>query len=177
VNPVVSAPEGTKVSGIVSAAVGTDDFSDDSQFDLGLRLAVSQLIPGRNKRAVVFITGGDPGPEPFKNYKLNDLLFYMKNNGILFYAVYLGNGISGTREELEYLCRETGGKSCFLYGLSGPGSIIQDLEKKKTGNYLLKYVSQSEKDFGNAFIPVEIEIFLFNRTGRDESGYFAPLEF
>ena len=177
VNPVLSGPEGLSVSEIIAAATDPDGFSEKTQFDMGLRLAVSQLIPGRNKRAVVFITDGKIGTDPFESYELNNLLYYMQNNSIIFYTVYIQSSDRSGQEELEYLCRESGGKSYFLNNSLNLSEIAKDLQDKKSGNYMIKYTSASETDFGNAFIPVEAEIFLFNRTGRDESGYYAPLEF
>jgi len=44
------------------------------------------------------------------------------------------------------------------------------------GMYQLKYTSTMSTDFGRSFLPVEVEVQLLERSGRDEIGYFAPLE-
>jgi hypothetical protein len=31
-------------------------------------------------------------------------------------------------------------------------------------------------DFGRAYLPVEAEAYLMNRSGRDRTGYFPPVE-
>jgi hypothetical protein len=40
----------------------------------------------------------------------------------------------------------------------------------------MSYTSALPTDFGRAFLPVEVEAYLMNRSGRDETGYFAPLQ-
>jgi hypothetical protein len=31
-------------------------------------------------------------------------------------------------------------------------------------------------DYGRAYLPLEVEVYLMERSGRDSTGYFAPLE-
>jgi len=40
----------------------------------------------------------------------------------------------------------------------------------------LSYVSTLPTNFGENYLPLETEVYLLNRSGRDESGYFAPLQ-
>jgi DNA-binding beta-propeller fold protein YncE len=150
-------------------------FVSDYRFDKAVRMAVSELIPSRNKKAVVFITTGELGEKPFGTYGLSEMLQYMNNNGISFYTIYLVQGKQ--TDELEYLCRESGGKSFYLYRPEGIEHIAETIINQESGLYVFSYSSMSESDFGRAYIPVEVEAFLFNKSGRDRSGYFSPLEF
>jgi hypothetical protein len=31
-------------------------------------------------------------------------------------------------------------------------------------------------DFGTAYLPLDVEVYLMDRSGRDSIGYFPPLE-
>ena len=150
-------------------------FSEQWSFDLSVRMGVSEIIPSRNKRAVVFISTGELGNDPFSQYSLVELMQYMRNNEVRFYCIYLQK--NSESEELEYLCRETGGESFFLYQPEGIQEAVDVILEQRSGMYVFKYYSSSPTDFGKEFIPVEVETFLFKRSGRDESGYYAPLEF
>ena len=142
--------------------------------DLALRLATGELINAAPKRAIVFLSFEDIGSDSFKQYSLNDLAAYMTNNGIRFYAVNLRPRTLPA--ELAYLCVKTGGESTYIYAEKGLSPIIEDLIEKPIGSYQLSYTSTLPTDFGRAYLPVEVEVRLLTRSGRDETGYFAPLE-
>jgi DNA-binding beta-propeller fold protein YncE len=164
---------GAGASGLAAAARG-GVYSPYWSFDQGLRLAATDLLPGEKKRAVVFVTSGSPGEFGFENYSLSELAAYLSNNGIAFYAVVVGNGrVSG---ELQYLCEETGGEAVDLYRPLGIGPAIRSIAEKGSGSYALRYRSSLSTNFGNNYLPVEAEVYLLERSGRDRTGYFAPLE-
>jgi len=175
-NPVVEAGPSTPVDSAARAAADNGTYSSGWRFDLGLRMAISELIPRQGKSAVVFVTQGSLGDSAFRQYPLGDLLSYMQNNGIQFYCVFLDQDARPS-EKLLYLCRETGGKSYYLYQPQGVGLIADDVLSSPDGHYVLSYTSPSQSNFGNNYIPVEVEAHLYARSGRDESGYFAPLQF
>ena len=142
--------------------------------DLAVRLASGELINAAQKRAVVFLSFEDITSESFKQYSLNDLAAYMTNNGVRFYAVNLKQRTLPS--ELAYLCTKTGGMHTYIYAEKGLAPVIDDLIKKPVGAYQLKYTSTLPTDFGRAYLPVEVEVRLLTRSGRDETGYFAPLQ-
>jgi len=148
--------------------------SDRWTFDLGLRLAVNDLVNASKKRAVVFLSTGDVPQSGFNRYGLNDLAAYMSNNGVLFSVVYLAK--SGKVGEYEYLVNSTGGKSYYVYRNEGLASVVRDILSAPNGLYTITYTSVLPTDFGRRYLPVEVESYLMNRSGRDETGYFAPLE-
>ena len=98
----------------------------------------------------------------------------MNNNGIRFYAVNLQQRTLPA--ELAYLCVKTGGMHTYIYAEKGIAPIIDDLIAKPVGSYQLSYTSSLPTDFGRAYLPVELEVRLLTRSGRDETGYFAPLQ-
>ncbi len=149
-------------------------YTDRWHFDLGLRLAATDLLPGEKKRAVVFITSGTIGQLGFERYGLSELAAYLANNGIVFYAVIVGG--NAPDPEIQYLCSQTGGEAVPLYRPEGIKPVIEGLKRRPNGTYLFQYRSGLPTDFGRAYLPVEAEVYLLERSGRDATGYFAPLE-
>ena len=64
----------------------------------------------------------------------------------------------------------------YVFRPEGLGGVVRDIINLPQGTYQLKYVSALQTNFGEKYLPVEAEVYLMNRSGRDESGYFAPLE-
>jgi len=174
--PMLIAGSDSKDREFVSAAVGETSIEKEGKFDQGIRMSVGELISSKNKRAIVFLSSGSLGENAFSEYDLLQTMHYMKNNSVQFYSIYLGSAASSV-EELEYLCRETGGKSYHFFEPSGIGTLIDDISLSRNGMYVFTFRSARNPDFGRAYLPLELEVLLLKRSGRDESGYFAPLEF
>ncbi|MDR2493927.1 MAG: 6-bladed beta-propeller [Spirochaetaceae bacterium] len=144
------------------------------RFDLGLRLAATDLLAGEKKRAVLFVGAGSLGELSFEQYSLAELGAYLANNGIVFHAIILGDGLAD--EKIRYLCGQTGGEVMSLYRPSGIGGTVRSIASRPSGSYILSYRSQLPTDFGRAYLPVEAEVYLMERSGRDSIGYYPPLE-
>ena len=144
------------------------------RFDLGLRLAATDLLTAAPKRSVVYIGSGSLGDMAFEQYSLSEMTAYLANNGIVFNAIIIGN--APVSAGIEYLCRETGGKAEHLYRPRGIGELIKSVAETPCGLYSFTYNSRLPTDFGRAWLPVEAEVYLMERSGRDNTGYFAPLE-
>ncbi|MDR2102885.1 MAG: 6-bladed beta-propeller, partial [Treponema sp.] len=108
-----------------------------------------------------------------EQYGLTELAAYLANNGIVFHAVIIGGEAAA---ELQYLCSQTGGSVLPLYRNEGIGKVVQSIASYPSGAYTLRYRSQLLTDFGRAYLPVEAEVYLMERSGRDGIGYFPPLE-
>ena len=150
------------------------EYSDTCSTDLAIRLAANDLVNGEHKRAVVFITDGSVTNGAFSNYTLSDLSAYLNNNGISFALVSTVQQSASV--EMNYITENTGGGSYYLYRSEGISCIVEDLLSIPTGIYTLSYTSGMATDFGRSYLPVELEVYLLNRSGRAETGYFAPLE-
>jgi hypothetical protein len=170
----ISAGEQPIKESAASVVGGNASYNNRWHFDLGLRLAATDLLPGEKKRAVVFITTGSIGELGFEQYGLSELAAYLANNGIVFYAVLLGNNAPGP--EIQYLCSQTGGLAVPLYRPEGIKPIIENLRQEPSGTYIFQYRSSLPTDFGRSYLPVEAEVYLLERSGRDATGYFPPLE-
>jgi len=183
-----SSPGNTQAARLASVARGNSaSYSARWRFDLGLRLAATDLLPGERKRAVVFVGAGvapdvaggrgnsvSLGDLAFEQYSLSELAAYLTNNNVVFYAIIAGGGAPG--DDIRYLCEETGGSVLSLYRSEGIAPEIRKLKDKSAGTYVLSYRSILPTDFGRAYLPCEAEVYLMERSGRDSTGYFAPLE-
>ena len=158
----------------LAAAARNGNYSPRWRFDLALRLAATDLLAGEKKRAVVFVTTGELGELAFEQYSLSELSSYLANNGVMFNVVMIGDRPVG--EELLYICEETGGEVAYLYQPSGVGPVIQSIAAKGSGSYALSYRSQLQTNFGRDLLPIEAEVYLIERSGRDRVSYFAPLQ-
>jgi DNA-binding beta-propeller fold protein YncE len=169
-------PQLTPARQLRDAALGTlSTYTPRWRFDLALRLAASDLLPGEKKRAVVFVgQGASLGELAFEQYGLSELAAYLANNNVVFYAVIVGEEAPGG--DIRYLCRETGGLVLRLYRNEGIVPAIKDLARRPNGCYTLSYRSALPTDFGRAYLPLEVEVYLMDRSGRDGTGYFPPLE-
>jgi len=135
---------------------------------------VNDLVNASRKRAVVYLSTGEVSDAGFRRYGLNDLAAYMNNNGVIFSTIYLNR--SGAPGEYAYLSANTGGKSYYVFRNEGLSPVVSDILNAPNGSYVLSFTSVLPTDFGRAYLPVEVETYLMNRSGRDETGYFAPLQ-
>lgn len=172
--PILETNEGSGRAEIIAAARSGEN-SPDWRFDLGLRMAAAELFPSTARKAVVFITRGSIPDGGFDQYGLLESKQFLENNNIPFYCVTLSP--DPAEEELQYLCRETGGKQFYLYEPAGIRPLIDHILTARKGTYYLSYQSPTYADYGREYIPVELEVIHFKRSGRDESGYYAPLQY
>ncbi|MCL2093100.1 MAG: NHL repeat-containing protein [Treponema sp.] len=177
-----SAQGATPAARLASAARGSAaSYSPRWSFDLALRLAATDLLGGSKKRAVVFVGAGAPPGSPFslgdlafEHYSIAELSAYLTNNNVAFYAIIVGGGLPG--REVSYLAEETGGQVISLYRSEGIIPVIQAIGQRSSGSYTLSYRSSLPTDFGRNYLPLEAEVYLMERSGRDSTGYFPPLE-
>jgi hypothetical protein len=120
------------------------------------------------------VGSGDLGELAFEQYGLSELAAYMANNAIIFNAVIVGN--KPPSQEVLYLAEQTGGQAMFLFRPEGIREMIEGIAGSPSGLYSLSYTSGIPSDSGMAWLPVEAEVYLVERSGRDAAGYFAPLE-
>lgn len=142
--------------------------------DLGIRLAVNKLVTGEKKRGIIYISAGEIAPNAFNSYGLTDLSSYLNNNGVSFFSINLSR--NKLAPELTFLTGQASGKDYYIFRPDGISMIIDDLLAVPVGYYQLKFLSSLPTNFGRDFLSVEVEAYLLNRSGRAETGYFAPLE-
>lgn len=148
--------------------------SSEVAMDLALRLAANDLVNGEKKRAIILLTAGNVTNNAFSNYNLAELAAFMNNNSINFSVVQMSQG--ALCQELAYICDNTRGEQYFVFRPEGLKPVVQDLIDLPEGVYQLTFNSALPTNYGESYLPLEVEVYMLNRSGRDESGYFAPLE-
>jgi hypothetical protein len=141
---------------------------------MGLRLAATDLLGGAQKRSVVYVGTGSLGDLAFEQYSLSELAAYLANNSVIFNAVIVGGAPPSA--EVLYLANETGGQALSLFRPEGIREMIESVAGAPSGLYTISFRSELHSDFGRAWMPIEAEVYLMERSGRDIAGYFAPLE-
>lgn len=145
-----------------------------SSMDLALRLAANDLINGELKRSIIVISDGNVSPNSFAKYNLAELTAYLNNNNIGLSFIQISQ--TALTEEYDYLVSNTTGTQYYVFRPEGLNSVVTDIIDEPTGIYQLSYVSTLQTNFGERFLPLETEVYLLNRSGRDERGYFSPLK-
>ena len=148
--------------------------SSSAACDLALRLAANDLINAENKRGIILITAGNDNGLTFDKYNLAELSSYMNNNSIAFSVIQLNQAALG--DELAYIADSTTGEVFYVFRPQGLGDVVKDVIELPQGIYQLSYTSAMSTNFGTNYLPLEAEVYLLNRSGRDETGYFAPLQ-
>lgn len=142
--------------------------------DLAIRLASNDLINGAKKRGIVMITAGESKSLSFEKYNLAELTSFMNNNSISFSVVQVAQ--NGLCDQLSYVVDNTQGDSYYVYRPQGLKDVVKDIIEYPQGIYQLSFTSALPTNFGTNYLPLEAEVYLLNRSGRDETGYFSPLE-
>jgi len=172
--PVLEYKQGNGADQIIDALTSEVNYSKDWSFDLGTRLATSQLMGGGYRKAVVFLSTGKLNSNSFAHYSLTETLDYLKNNNIVFYTININQG--DVAPELEFLSRKTGGLVLPLYGPTGLKELIPNLRTKPSGSYTLKFRTTRDSDFGRSPLPVEVQVSHFGRSGKDSSLFYGPVK-
>lgn len=149
-------------------------YTNNVSTDLALRLAANDLISAAKKRGIIYITEGTVSYSAFEKYNINELTSYLNNNCIDLSMIQLSQG--SVDSEFEYLIDNTCGELYYIYRSEGLSGIYNDFINIPQGVYQLTYTSSLPTNFGEKFLPMEVEVYLLNRSGRTETGYFAPLQ-
>lgn len=156
----------------VSALKGS--YTKNGSLDLAIRQSTNTLINGEKKRGIIYVTSGTVSQNAFEKYALSDLSTYMNNNSISFSSVLVKE--TAPADEIKFITENTCGSSYYVYRPEGLGSVVSDIISLPSGLYQLSYTSSLPVEYGLKYLKVEVETYLLNRSGRDETGYFAPLQ-
>ena len=178
--PVIETGPGASRRGVGEAAgevpmANRPADEDPGRIDRGIRLGVSQLLGEIGRRGLIVISNGEISPHAFDDYSLAETAAHLRNNHIALSVIYTRRNV--TSPELDYLAGATGGSASYAYRPQGAGAVVTEIRSQPSGSYLLVYNSVHDSDFGRRYIPLEVETYLMQRSGRDEAGYFGPLEF
>jgi hypothetical protein len=150
-------------------------YSRDWDFGSALYYAATELFDYGGKRAVIFVGNGYLPQHAFNTYELETLLDYFIENDIVLHFVKIED--KPVSDELLYLVTKSGGTVRYYYDPLGARGFAKEVMLQVSGRYALKYISQAPTGFGKAYILMTVEAAYLKRSGRDELGYFSPLEF
>jgi DNA-binding beta-propeller fold protein YncE len=149
-----------------------EPWSPNWRLDRGLRLATSQLIPSSAARAVILLTTGALNRQSFSDYSLAEVSDYLQNNSIPLYVVHFDPQAA---RELEYISSQSGGAVVPYFAPKGVATLLEDIRRRLDSRYVLELESNSDSGFGNNYMDLQAEVFFHRKSGRGQSGYFAPL--
>ncbi len=144
------------------------------EWDEALRLAATDLVARRERKAVAAFVNRLPSAGAFDRYGLVETARLMANNGIVFYPVYADPDLRSP--ELDYIAAQTGGSASYMLSPEGSGQIVRQLRSMAAGRYTIVWRTPHPAGFGREFLPVGVEVIYLKKSGRDESGSFAPLD-
>ena len=146
--------------------------SGSGRFDAGLRLAATSLLPSGARDAIIYVGTGDIDESSFVGTSLSELGALLKNNEIHFFAVVLGTPSAS----LRYLAQQSDGAVYSASRPRGLGDLAADLVSSPSGRYRLRFTSKADSGFGRDYLAIGVEAYLYEKSGRDELGYYAPLK-
>jgi hypothetical protein len=163
-----------QTSGDILAAIriAFSPASGRGRFDLALRLAATSLLPSGNRDAIVYLGTGAVDESSFAGTTLAELAALMRNNGQRFFAIVLGEPDAS----LRYLAERTGGGIFYASRPRGLGDLAQEISRAATGRYRFSFTSKAETSFGQGYLALGVEAYLYKKSGKDELGYYAPLK-
>lgn len=173
--PVVELTPGAGEETFSQRSAEAGEYSGETEFDIAVRQAAGELMQGRGRRSVTYLSDGTLPESAFDTYDLEEVTAYLRNNGIRFDILLLGSG--SLDPALEYMVSETDGMTVRPERARGMRPYEENIGSRPSGRYVLQYRSLRDGDFGRQYLPFEVEAALGRRTGRGESGYFAPFEF
>lgn len=144
------------------------------RFDAGLRLAVGALTQSDRRRVIFYLTTGSANEELLGAYAPAELASLLTANGVAFYPIVVGRDAT-VSDAVRLLAERTGGRVAAADRPEGLAPIVEEARRRTTGTYRLSFTAAGDDGFGLHYMPVAVELYLRGRSGRDETGFFAPL--
>jgi|GEM_PF-7040329 len=151
-------------------------FNSSEQRDLStaIRIGSKELFTkSKGKRSIIYIGDGTLDNNDFSTYGFIESALYLKSFSIGFYVLNIINDIYD--DKLKYIADKTDGNYEYFLNINNLDSFINKIKSKKESRYIIQYNSTLNPGFGKRYIPLKIQTYLLSRSGRDELGYYAPL--
>ena len=165
-------PSGTTLKAI-SDMILAMQASEEWRFDSGLKLAAGTIFETSGRKSIVYVGTGTVNEAFLKGSSIAELAAMLVNNDVMFNCVLLGKGSAS--ETLRYLASRSGGSIYRADRPEGLQEVAEGIRRSRTGIYRLSYLASADDGFGRAYLPFNVEVYLRDRSGKDETGYFAPL--
>lgn len=175
--PGVDADENYSLDGLIrSATGGTGEQTERGKLDIAIRLGAARLLSNNGHRSILYFTGGESRESSFDRYSVLELAQHLKNNGVSFFALSVVPE-DKVSDDLKFLCQETSGDLIYLFRPKGISGLFDQITSTPDGTYVIEYKSSTDGELGRRFIPFQAEVILHNRSGRDRSGYYSPVQY
>lgn len=154
------------------------EIQSESRVALGKSLyqGISELLPKKGKRALIWLHEGDLALEGFQDFSLTRLENFANINHIPIFIVSFKNPV--TNEEIknqQYLsewARRTGGELFSAYdSLKNLSAMVQAKEEERT---FINYSSEANSEWKDQFMDLKLIVNFQGRTGIENGGYFIP---
>ncbi len=168
--PSLDAKPGSGLAEISKVAIA--QARKGGRLDLGIRFAATGLLPTGPRDAIVYMGTGRIDPQAFGATTISELSSFLRNNGIRLYGIIFGE--DPVDDSLRYLTEQSGGG---LYAASRPqglGEVPKAIAQVPSGRYRLRFLSKADSGFGESYLGLSVEAYLYKKSGRDEAGYFGP---
>lgn len=157
-----------------TARVSNESVAGKEQaFDSAIRVAASELLTSASGRTIMYIDAGSEIEAPFAQIDRQQLAQLLNTNSISFIDLSLADSQKSTEIDEFYQLTEA---QQFKYAESNTiNALVRTLRASYDGRYRLSYTSNDSGDFGRRYIPFSITASLYQRSGRDETGYYSAI--
>lgn len=153
------------------------DYASENIDGLGKSLyaAVTELLPRKGKRAVIWITDGNVETENMADLTLSRIENYAKVNHIPVFIISFENPdilkMKSKKIQLREFAEKTGGKyfGAFDNSLVGLEKSLRSVVEER---YALTYQSQGKKSWKGQYMEIKVNVKFQGRNGMESSGYF-----
>lgn len=146
---------------------------EEQAFANAVRIAASELLTSASARAIVYIDDGSEIEAPFAQTDRQQLAQLLNTNAISLIELSLAD--SQRSVELDGFYQLTTARQ-FKYAEGNViDAVMRTLRNSYDGRYRLLYTSNTDADFGRRYIPLSVVASLYQRSGRDEVGYYSAI--
>lgn len=162
------------INGMNTKNTSENPHKTSSKMATSLYWAVSQLLPERGNRNVIWITDGNLSED--SRISLNVVENFAIVNDIPMHVINLQNpeiqDYKSNIERLKQFAEKTGGSYYFSYDKLN--QMVKDFRNYKEKSYVINYKSPLPKSWKGQFIDLSIRVKFHGRDGKENYGYFIP---
>lgn len=147
--------------------------SPDWRFDTALRLAVNELTASSSRRVITLLGSGSINEDQLTDLSLAELASMLRNNRVSLHVVHIGG--QAISSALRYLVDYSGGSIHRTDAPRGLVGMADSIRSTAEGLYRLSFTAAADGFFGQRYLPLRLEVYFRDKSGKDESGYYAPL--
>jgi len=135
-----------------------------------LKYAVYNMLPRFSKKSIVILTDGLSTKNDFEKFNVEDSIELALNNDIKIYVVSFGEG--DLTPIYQYIAKKTGGDYLRAFKKGDLNDLFKRIEKERSKEIIVSYVSRSKSRFGDEPISVYLEANYNGMKGSAKSVYY-----